>query len=209
MDFQLQFFLWEQLKTDGTFSLSFCFSSSFSFSHCLIDLFRYPYNWKKPIVYLFTSILFAIGNAYMYMVYVIFVGLFFGVCRFFLAFAADLQVQLCSLENVILQYASGSANESASRRKMQRIIREFVAFHADVKQLSCPNVFHVGRCPSFLWPLYATFPSYMIYRLANEWDIVNRTSLILFFYMGGILWCVSLYDLHVVSGNYIRSSEVD
>lgn len=85
---------------------------------------------------MFTTIVFAIENSYIYLVYAIFVGLFFGVCRFLLAFAADLKLQLRSLENVIRRGASGEGNESESQRKMQHIIYEYVAFHGDVKQLS-------------------------------------------------------------------------
>lgn len=71
---------------------------------------------------------------YMFVVYLVFIGLFLGVCRFFMAFATDLKSRLIALENVIQQYADDETNQSKSLEAMETTIHEFIEFHSDVKQ---------------------------------------------------------------------------
>lgn len=140
---------------------------------------------------------------YMCMVYLVFIFLFLGVCRFFIAFATDLKSRLTILENEIQHYTNGQMNASKSRKASQKIIHNFVEFHAHVKQLShlwtlvisfFPQVDSVFDLQSnFLWYFRTKF------RLAADWDMVYRPLLVVFFYFGGILWCMALYDMHSVS----------
>lgn len=100
----------------------------------LLSFNRYPNNWKTPIAYFFTTIVFSVESHYMFVVYLVFIGLFLGVCRFFMAFATDLKSRLIALENVIQQYADDETNQLKSLEAMETTIHEFIEFHSDVKQ---------------------------------------------------------------------------
>lgn len=85
---------------------------------------------------MFTTVAFAIECHYMFMVYSVFIYLFLGVCRFFIAFADDLTSRLSILEIETQAFSSGIVSKPRSQRNMKRIIHGFIQFHSDVKQLS-------------------------------------------------------------------------
>lgn len=79
----------------------------------------------------------------MYAVYLVFTCIFFGICSYLVAFAADLEHCLTTLDGKIQQFdGTERNNERVAYRELKGILHGTIAFHADVMQLS---EFKLGR----------------------------------------------------------------
>lgn len=127
--------------------------------------------------------------------YMIFLFLFLGMCRIFLAFATDLKSRLAILENEIQAYSTDASTKSQCHRlNMKALFYELIQFHSDIKQLSDLRRNNRGA---------VVFLSFGVIfsqnRLANYWNSVYRPLLIIYFYFAGLIWCIALYNLNSVS----------
>lgn len=74
------------------------------------------------------------------MIYWIFTCLFLGLCEFFKAFASDIESELKSIEEQIQLFANRKIRNTIQSQKQQQkvktTIHDFIAIHAEAKQLS-------------------------------------------------------------------------
>lgn len=134
---------------------------------------RYPYNWRAPLGYFITSIILGILFICEALIYTSCNILFFGTCKFLVAFCADFKDSLKKLDETIIDSVTTGTKLSIVRRlKLRRMFNDVVQFHCDMIDLA-------EKCSSTYNGIVATF-----------------------IFIGGCYWCTNLIEVHLVSKHF-------
>lgn len=135
-----------------------------------VALFRYPYNWRAPRAYFITVMILGILFICEALIYTSCNILYFGACKFLVAFCADFKDSLKKLDEKIIEAAKSDKRLAIVKRiTMKRMFNDLVKFHCDMIDLA-------EKCSSTYNGIVASF-----------------------IFLGGCYWCTNLIEVHLVS----------
>lgn len=103
---------------------------------CSYPSCRLPYDWRTPIGYFITFLTMCVRFYCNSCIHFSTCMLFFGLCKFFIAFTCDFNEYLQQMNEQLSSYTEFKSRLSINTQlKLRRLFVDAIKFHMDIQQL--------------------------------------------------------------------------
>lgn len=116
--------------------------------NCLFFIFfrfRYPYDWKMPVAYVFTMLLQASQFMIPFSTVFLFLSLFAGCCQFLIASIQDIKEHWLELSEDVKNKPKLVTIQK--RIKMKEKLHQILQFHGDIEELAIDSLLKIFSNP--------------------------------------------------------------